>query len=127
MNEREKGYIGEEVASEYLEKCGYEILERNYTVKGAGELDIIAKDGNTLVFVEVKSRRKTADGCPASEAVDNIKLSRIVRCAKRYVFEKSDVTRGLKIRFDCIEVYFPDGRFDAKKAEIRHIKDIDVT
>ncbi len=123
MTDREKGYLGEEAAAEYLLRLGYEILERNYTVRG-GEIDIIAKDGKTLVFAEVKMRKGTQSG--AAEAVDSTKLSRIIRSAQRYIFEKSDAADGLAMRFDCIEVYV-QAKLGACETEIRHIKNIDVT
>ena len=119
MTNKEKGYIGEEAAVQFLMSLGYDILERNYTVRG-GEIDIIAKDGNEIVFVEVKAR-SGYDIC-ASEAVDSMKISRMLYSAERYISEKSDATENLNIRFDCIEVYVIDG-----KTDIKHIKNIDVT
>lgn len=123
MTTREIGYCGEEAAAEYLRRLGYEIVETNYTVRG-GEIDIIALCENTLVFAEVKSRRKGET--VAAEAVDCVKLQRIVRCAERYVAEKEQAAENMKLRFDCIEVYFEHCR-DGIKTEINHIKNIDVT
>ena len=64
---KEFGNTGEDIATEYLEKQGYIILERNFYCK-QGEIDIIAKDKNEVVFVEVKSRSDVGYGLP-SEAV----------------------------------------------------------
>ncbi len=123
MNKKEKGYCGEEAAAEYLRSLGYEIAETNYTVRG-GEIDIIALDGNTLVFIEVKTRRK-GEGS-AAEAVDSAKIQRIVRSAERYIAEKEQAAEQMRLRFDCIEVYVESGR-EGIKTEINHIKNIDVT
>ncbi len=123
MNTRETGYCGEEAAAEYLRSLGYEIAETNYTIRG-GEIDIIALDGNTLVFAEVKTRR-FGEMC-AAEAVDSAKIQHIVRSAERYVTEKKQVTDSMQIRFDCIEVYFENVR-EGIKTKINHIKNIDVT
>lgn len=123
MNNKEKGYCGEQAAAEYLRSLGYEIAETNYTIRG-GEIDIIALDGSTLVFAEVKTRRKGET--VAAEAVDSTKLLRIVRSAEHYVAEKNQAAEDMKLRFDCIEVYFEHLR-DGIKTEINHIKNIDVT
>lgn len=64
---KEFGNKGEDIAIEYLEKRGYIILERNFYCR-QGEIDIIAKDKNEIVFIEVKSRSSIQYGCP-SEAV----------------------------------------------------------
>ena len=69
---KEFGNTGEDIATEYLEKQGYIILERNFYCK-QGEIDIIAKDKNEVVFVEVKSRSDVGYGLP-SEAVTKQKI-----------------------------------------------------
>ncbi len=120
MTNKEKGYIGEEAAVQFLMRLGYDILERNYTVRG-GEIDVIAKDADTVVFAEVKTRTRKNE-C-ASEAVDEVKISRILKGAERYISEKSEAVENLSVRFDCIEVYVST----ACETEIRHIKNIDVT
>lgn len=63
MNNRRSGIEGENAAVEYLKKHGYVILERNFNTK-VGEIDIIAEDKDTLVFVEVKARDNTKFGQP---------------------------------------------------------------
>ena len=75
MNNKEKGDLGEVIALKYLIKSGAEILERNYKIK-TGEIDIIAKVDNELVFIEVKSRSNTRYGYPA-EAVNYKKINKI--------------------------------------------------
>lgn len=80
MNAKQQlGKIGENLASEYLEKQGYLILERNFACR-QGEIDIIAKDEKEFVFVEVKTRRSLKFGYPA-EAVTNIKRKHMQKAA----------------------------------------------
>lgn len=123
MNNKEKGYLGEELAAEYLRSLGYEIIEQNYTVRG-GEIDIIAIDDGTLVIVEVKSRTACVDGERPSEALDERKIRFLVRSADRYVFEKRDLCSDMPLRFDCVEVIFNgDGN---GKPQIIHSKDFDA-
>jgi len=74
-----KGAEYEETASEYLNKLGYLIVERNYRCR-TGEIDIVAREGDTLVFVEVKGGRSLEFGHPI-ERFDTKKLDRIIRCA----------------------------------------------
>ncbi len=69
----------------YLEQQGYQILEYNYRCK-IGEIDLIARDGEYLVFVEVKYRRDQGKGDPL-EAVDRKKQRKICRCAGYYLLE----------------------------------------
>lgn len=98
------GKCGEDVAASYLKKMGYKIIERNYRNK-IGEIDIIAKNKENLVFVEVKTRSSDKFGTPA-EAVTYYKKQKIVNTAKYYLMKNPT---ELNIRFDIAEVY---GRFD---------------
>ena len=77
------GAYGEAAASKELIRRGYRIVERNCRSRW-GELDVVAYDGETLVFVEVKARRGAQFGDPAS-AVDQRKQQRLVRLAQRYL------------------------------------------
>ena len=107
-NNRETGNIGEEAVAGFLEHNGYTILERNYTVRG-GEIDIIAKKGETLVFVEVKTRREGAL-VSGERAITEKKRRFIVRTAgiylRRYVKEHGE----MKCRFDVASVVVADGK-----------------
>ena len=76
MNNRKFGDAGEELACRYLEKNGYKILERNKHYSRFCELDIIAQEKNTIVFVEVKTRRTNDYGTPM-EAVTKTKLQNL--------------------------------------------------
>ena len=82
MNTKEKGQIGENIACTFLVKRGYTIMERNYLRKW-GEIDIVALDGNTLVYVEVKTRSSYRFGRP-EESVTPKKINFLKRAAKFY-------------------------------------------
>lgn len=83
MTTREIGNIGENFTVPFLLKHGCEILERNFTVRG-GEIDIIAKKGNVIHFVEVKSRKQNSL-TSAQSAVTKNKRSNIIRAAREYI------------------------------------------
>ena len=84
MNNRKFGENGEDIASSYLEKNGYVILERNKHFSKLCEIDIIAKYKNTVVFVEVKTRKTSSFGVPF-EAITNKKLQNIKTGVMTYV------------------------------------------
>ena len=99
-NKRKTGALYEQIAGAYLEKKGYEILEYNYRCK-QGEVDIIAKDGEYLVFCEVKFRSGTGNGYPF-EAVNYRRQQTLSRCALFYIVEKG--LTYLSCRFDVISI-----------------------
>ena len=100
------GDEGERIAADVLRGQGYRVLETNFRCK-AGEIDIIAEDGGTLVFVEVKARTGERFGTP-QDAVTAAKRGRIVRAAQWYLAEKKWQDR--KCRFDVVSVkYGPAG------------------
>lgn len=101
MNTREKGKEYEDLAAAYLEEKGYEILERNFRCR-AGEIDLVARQGACLVFVEVKYR-KTGGFGEASLAVDRTKQRRLSRAAAVYLLEKG-FSPETPCRFDVISV-----------------------
>ncbi len=86
MNNREFGSFGEEIACKYLQDNGYEILERNVHYSRFCELDIVAKQKNTVVFVEVKTRKNTDFGTPF-EAITKTKYENIKKGALNYLTE----------------------------------------
>ena len=95
------GNVGEKQSAKFLKKIGYEILCKNFKT-AIGEIDIVAKDGDTVVFCEVKTRTSDLFGLP-SEAVDKLKRKKYVLVAEQYLvkkYRKIDV----KCRFDVIEV-----------------------
>ncbi|MDO4554458.1 MAG: YraN family protein [Lachnospiraceae bacterium] len=98
---RKAGSLGEQLAAAYLEKKGFEILEYNYRCR-QGEIDLIAREKEYLVFIEVKARRTKASGYPA-EAVDLRKQQKICRTAQFYCLEHR-IHTDCPIRFDVIEI-----------------------
>jgi putative endonuclease len=94
------GKRGEELAVRHLEAAGYRIVERNYRCL-LGEIDVVAKDGECLVFVEVKSRRGSGSGDP-QEAVGARKQEKISRIAQYYLKEKR--LGSIRARFDVVAV-----------------------
>ena len=85
-NSKMLGIFGENLASDYLEKSGFKILERNYWCP-LGEIDIVAKEHKTLVFVEVKTRKSDRHGSPL-EAIGVQKQRQVLRAVKYYLKEK---------------------------------------
>ena len=103
------GKIGENLACSYLSKNGYKILERNFRIRG-GEIDIIALDGQTLVYVEVKTRTSYVFGMP-EEAVTLKKLKFLERASKFYRLRNQNLP--LLERIDVVGVDLLD--FDNPK------------
>lgn len=99
------GKKGEDFAANFLEKIGYEIIERNFHSR-YGEIDIIAKKDEYIAFVEVKTRKADVKYAP-SEAVTYTKQKKINLTALTYIV-KNDVS--LQPRFDIIEVMSNEGR-----------------
>lgn len=114
-NRRQTGAVYERAAGHYLEKLGYEILEYNYRCR-VGEIDIVARDGEYMVFCEVKYRSDNRKGNPL-EAVDGRKQQTIFRCAMYYLTENH--LPDVPCRFDVIGI---DGVSGMKEPEITHIK-----
>ena len=112
-NSHELGIQGENVATKYLLSQGYKIIERNFYCY-FGEIDIIAKDKNEYVFIEVKTRSSAIYGKP-KEAVDTTKKKHIYRSAEYYVYLKH--LENEPVRIDVIEVYKKQGKF-----MVNHIK-----
>ena len=99
MNKRKTGQAYEQQAVRYLEGRGYTILERNYRCR-AGEIDLIAKEGGYLVFIEVKFRADEKMGY-GMESVDASKQRRICRVAGRYLLERR-IPDGQLCRLDVV-------------------------
>ena len=102
LSKKEIGDKGEELAVRHLKKQGYKILERNFSVHKIGEIDIVARDGEYLCFVEVRLRSRTDFGTPA-QTVTPEKQQRIIRTAQYYI--KNNSLENAYVRFDVAEVY----------------------
>ncbi|MCD6185744.1 MAG: YraN family protein [Deltaproteobacteria bacterium] len=113
-NNQKFGEKSESIASDYLsKKMGYKILQKNYRTK-IGEIDIIAKDGNTIVFIEVKARRSLFYGS-SKYAVTFGKQKKISMVALYYL--KTKKLSNAKARFDVVAI-----NFSRKVPEIEIIK-----
>ena len=107
-----KGHKGEDIATEYLTKKGYHIIQRNITFK-KNEIDIIARDKNEIVFVEVKERATDVFGSPY-EKVNKKKQELIIKVADNYITRNNI---NLEARFDIVSII----DIDSEKPKIEHI------
>ncbi|SED84573.1 putative endonuclease [Ruania alba] len=101
----ELGRVGEDVAADWLTRSGMEVLDRNWRCR-EGEIDLVARDGDDLVVVEVKTRRTLTFGHPA-EAVTAAKLRRLRTLAARWLAAHEVHPAGL--RLDVVAIWRPDG------------------
>jgi putative endonuclease len=106
MEKKELGKKGEEVALRFLKKKGYRIIEKNYVCK-MGEMDIIAREKDTLVFVEVKTRTSITFG-PPQLAVNDSKQRQLSKVALNYLKEKQ--LENVKARFDVVAILLGSNR-----------------
>lgn len=113
MNRRTKGTEGENLAAEFLQQQGYQILERNYRFD-RGEIDLIAKEGKDLVFVEVKARHSGEFGSP-EEAITPSKEAQLRKVAEGYLYENHIGEQPC--RFDVVAI-----AYDRGKPQIRLIR-----
>lgn len=111
----EIGKLGEDLASIYLKDKGYKIIERNFEAR-QGEIDIIAKDKNELVFIEVKTRSNISYGKPA-EAVNEIKQNHLIKTIEYYIYSRH--LEDEFIRIDIIEIYLWKNKY-----RVNHIKQV---
>jgi len=113
VRRRRTGETGEQIAARYLFKKGFRLLERNYRCD-VGEIDLIAEDRGTLVFVEVKTRKSLTSGAP-EEAVDYEKRRKIGRAANWYL--QPWQRWPPRVRFDVVGIELDE---DDRIAAIRH-------
>jgi putative endonuclease len=99
------GATGEQLAAEHLERLGYRIVERNFRTRW-GELDIVAFDGHTLAFCEVKTRRIGGRAGTPLEAVAAGKRAQVRKMAGRWLVERRERPYADVLRFDAIGVSF---------------------
>ena len=112
---QDTGKTGEKEALKFLKKSGYRILEKNFRTR-FGEIDLIAKDNNTVVFVEVKTRTGDGFGLP-KDAVTLRKKRHILMVSKEYLASKDILPNDVSVRFDVIGVKLNG------KVRLEHIKD----
>ncbi len=120
MNKRKRGAIGEDLAAARLQQEGYTILDRNVTLHH-GEIDIIAKEGKTIVFIEVKTRWSTAYGTP-KEALTKTKQQILVRTALHYLTNHDKMKE--EYRFDLISMLLDEKN---RIQEWEHLKNVTMT
>ena len=116
------GGLGEKIAIKYLTKKGYKILDKNYKpsfVSGpqTGEIDIVAKFGGTISFIEVKALNKKSSNYYPENKVDFLKQRKIIKTAERWLMEK-------KISLDSqwqVDVIAIEINLETKKAKIRYL------
>ncbi len=93
---------GEAFAVEHLERLGYEIVARNHRTR-FGELDVVARNDDTLVFIEVKTQR-AAPGLDPWRSLHERKRTQVRRMAAAYLADVTERPRGLELRFDAVAV-----------------------
>ncbi len=109
------GARGEQIAVEHLQACGIEVVERNWRCR-AGELDVVARDGEALVAVEVKTRRARGTGHPL-EAITPAKVARLRGLMARWLAEHEHC--AAEVRIDAVAVWVGD---DA--ARVEHVRGV---
>lgn len=102
---RSLGLRGEEVAAQHLRRRGFEIVERNYRTRW-GELDLVAFDGATLVFCEVKTRSVGRDGARPFDSLHARKRAQVRRMARQWLSARAGRRFASRLRFDAIGVIF---------------------
>ncbi|MGF7431737.1 YraN family protein [Thermoanaerobacterium thermosaccharolyticum] len=117
MNNKILGNLGESIAEKYLLKSGYVVVSKNFRCP-IGEIDIIALNKNSLIFVEVKTRTSTKFGHP-KEAVNYYKKNKIIKVAETFLSYNKKYTNYLS-RFDVIEILIDPKTF--KLNNLNHIK-----
>jgi len=95
------GARGEDLAVRYLKKKGYKVIERNYRCQW-GEIDLVARQGKTLVFIEIKSRTSSDFGLP-QDAVGRFKQKKLIQVARAYMAEHR-LHETIPARFDVVAV-----------------------
>jgi len=136
MNQKETGSLGEKIAQNYLKKKGYQILDKNFSnnfIPGpkSGEIDIVAKKGDIISFVEVKTliSKNTKnqrslifcnDGFSPEDRVNYQKQRKIMKMAEKWLIENK-IPLNSKWQIDVVSIKID---FDNKKAKIRHFENI---
>ena len=117
MKAKGLGLLGEELAEKRLRASGYAILDRNWRTR-EGEIDIVAREGDVIVFVEVRARRTDTFGLP-EESITFRKKERLLKAALAYIEEKG--LFELDCRFDLIALELSRG---GKVLRLEHFVDV---
>lgn len=114
------GQYGEDLGIKYLQNKGYLVIDRNFNRK-CGELDIIAKKDNKIIFIEVKTRdaNKNFEQGAGEESINYYKQRRLLKTAELYLLEKK-LPDNLFWQFDVLSIVIDK---QAKIAKIKHIED----
>lgn len=121
MGRKELGNLAERLAAEFLAKRGYAVLERNYR-RPWGELDIVARRGKVVIFVEVKASGQSVAGFEPELRAGAVKLHKVARTAQTYLSDKG-FDPQTEWRVDVITVVFDTIRGTAK---IKHFPNVEV-
>jgi putative endonuclease len=113
MKRRDTGLLGEQIACEFLDKHGYDIVETNYRCS-EGEIDIIAKQKDMLVFVEVRTKRSYQFGSP-EESITTTKKERLRAVAERYGQEHDNIPLSWRIDVMAIQL---DKSYGVKRIQL---------
>lgn len=104
MERKARGKKGEELAALYLERQGYQILKRNYRLP-QGEIDLVAREGNTLAFIEVRTKSTDFYGTPA-ESISERKKRRLRQLAAQFLAREGAGREIRAFRFDVVAISF---------------------
>ncbi|GAB2667999.1 YraN family protein [Vibrio panuliri] len=103
LSKLSRGLFFESQAEKYLSACGLELIERNFRAKG-GEIDIIMRDGQCTVFVEVRYRNNQQYG-HAAETVTYVKQQRLIKAANLWLLKQGMSIHSTAIRFDLVAIH----------------------
>ncbi len=117
---KQLGNLGEEIAAKYLKKQGYKILERNFRYKGYGEIDIIAKKGEDLHFIEVKTRENIGDTYTPEDNITYFKKRQLIKLSKIYLINNPPAD-GLDTPWQ-IDVIAVEMNSMTRKAKVRYVE-----
>ena len=102
MKRQEVGCLGERLAAKFLRRRGYHIIETNFRCRG-GEIDIIARQGDCLVFIEVRTRSSSSFGSP-EESITQVKRSKLIFTALTYISSHSNLPEQWRIDAVAVEI-----------------------
>ena len=119
------GNLGEDLAVEFLEKQGYKIIERNLKTGRVGEIDIIARKDDELIFIEVKTKSNHETGLPEEE-FNFYKKKKMQRAIQSYLWKNNFQNESIRvdlIAIDVLKQFLPDQKPEVK---IRHYPDMPI-